>query len=77
MNPKYKPKNLFIEGYDYRVWSKNEKEWADKEESTDMEESTDKRNQLIKRNLYIYLKEGKGLKILTPNNLLTIYFQYY
>ena len=77
MNPKYKPKNLFIEGYDYRVWSKNEKEWTDKEESTVMEESTDKRNQLINRNLYIYLKEGKGLKILTPNNLLTIYFQYY
>ena len=41
LGDKYDPENLFLEGYDYSVWSENKEELADKEESTD-EESADK-----------------------------------
>ena len=59
MEHKYKPKKLFLKAYNYGFWFENEK-------STDKEES-------------IYLSnmpplqgdEGNGLKILTPNKLLT------
>ena len=30
------PKDLFLDGYDYSVWSENEKESTDKEESGDL-----------------------------------------
>ena len=38
---KYDPKDLFLDGYDYSMWSENEeeltdKEWTDKEESEDL-----------------------------------------
>ena len=32
----YDPKDLFLEGYDYSVWSENEKKLTDKEESKDL-----------------------------------------
>ena len=35
LSDKYNPKKLFVEGYDYSVWSKNNKESTDKEASTD------------------------------------------
>ena len=41
MDPKNDLKNLFIEGYNFSVWSKNEKESTDKKELTDKEESVD------------------------------------
>ena len=66
INGKCKPKNLFIKGYDYSEWSKNEEESTDKEESIDKEESVDLRDMLP-----LEVKEGKGLEILTPNKLLT------
>ena len=31
MNHKYKPKKLFIKGYNYSMWSKHEKESSDKQ----------------------------------------------
>ena len=49
MNCKYKPKKLFLEGYDYRVWPKNEEELTDKKESIDKEEYADKKESIDKR----------------------------
>ena len=40
MDPKYEPKEFYIEGYDYSVRSDN-KELTDQEESSDKEESVD------------------------------------
>ena len=42
MDPKLKPNKFFIKGYDYIIWSKNEKGTTDKKEMTDKEEPTDK-----------------------------------
>ena len=67
---KYDPANLFLETYNYDVWFENE-------------ESTDTARKSDKTNLYIYhqchhqrvmkkkVKEGKRLKILTLNKLLS------
>ena len=41
LGDKYDPKNLFLEGYDYLVWSENKEESTDKEETNDKEESVD------------------------------------
>ena len=41
LGDKYDPEKLFLEGYDYSVWSENKEESTDKEESTGKEESTD------------------------------------
>ena len=41
MNCKYKLKKVFLEGHDYRVWSKNGQKLADKEASTNKKESVD------------------------------------
>ena len=60
---KYDPKNLFIDAYDYGVWSENE------EESTDKEESEDFSPMPPLEDFEGEIKEGKGLKILTPNKL--------
>ena len=35
MEPKYDLKTLFLEGYDFNVWSENEDQLTDKEESVD------------------------------------------
>ena len=42
LNRKYKPKKLFIIGYDYSMWTKHEEESTDKEKPTDRKESIDK-----------------------------------
>ena len=81
-NHKYKPKKLFLKGYDYTVWPKNEEESTDKEElaneekSTDKEESANKKDSLDLCDILTLeddeeVKEGKGFTILTPNKLLT------
>ena len=36
LGDKYDPEKLFLEGYDYAVWSENKEEWTDKEESVDL-----------------------------------------
>ena len=36
LDSKYDPKDLFLDGYDYSVWSDNEEELTDKEESGDL-----------------------------------------
>ena len=62
MNRKYNPKTIFISNYDYSLWLENE-ELTDKEESSDVPPIS-----LLEGNEE--KKEGKGLKILTPNKLL-------
>ena len=53
----------FISWYDYSVWSKN-KESTDEEESVYLSDMPPLEGDEE-------VKEGKGLKILTPNKLLT------
>ena len=62
LDNKYEHKNLFVKGYDYSVWS---------EESTDKEESTVIPPMPPLEGDEKEVKEGKGLKVLTPNKLLT------
>ena len=70
MGDKYDPEKLFLEGYDYSMWSENKNESTDKEELTDKEESIDVCDMpTLEGDKEV--KEGKGLKILTPNKLLT------
>ena len=66
MQPKYDHDNLFLEIYSYDEWFENE-------------ESTDKRRESDREEFDMAplegdeeeVKEGKGLKLLTPNKLLT------
>ena len=79
MEHQYGPKKLFLETYDYGVWSENEKSSdttrkSDKEESSDTTKTDEKSTYLppmppLKGNEEV--KEGKGLKISTINKLLT------
>ena len=75
MDPKYKLEELFLEKYNYDSWTENE-ESSDttricgKEESSD-EKSTDLPPMPILEGDGEEVKEGKGLKLVTPNKLLT------
>ena len=69
MDRKYKPKKLSLDVHNYDDWSENE-EFTDKEESTDKEKSVDLSNMPPLEGDKKEVKEGKGLKILTPNKLL-------
>ena len=69
MESKYKPKKLFLETYNYDGWSENE-------ESTDIKEFLDLSDMPPLDGDEEEVKEGKGLKILTPKKLLTR-LQYY
>ena len=75
MNRKYEPEKLFLEAYNYNSWYEKEESTV-KEESTNDEESTDTEKSVdlsympsLEGNEQV--KEGKGLKRLTPNKLLT------
>ena len=70
MNPKYKLEKLFSKGYDYSMWSKNE-ESTNKKESIDKEECTEVTSMILLEGDEEKVKVGAGLKILTPNKLLT------
>ena len=78
MGDKYDPVKLFLEGYDYSKWSKNNEESIDKEESTDKEDSADKEECVDWSDMPSIegneeeVKEGKRIKILTLNKVLTI-----
>ena len=61
---KYNPNYLFLKTYNYDPWFKNE-------ESTDKEESISLSDMPPLEVDEEEVKEGKGLKILTPNKLLT------
>ena len=67
LGKKYDSKNLFLEGYDYSVWSE---EMPNKEETSDKEELTDIPPMLPVGDEE-KVKEGKGLQVLTSNKLLT------
>ena len=75
MNRKYEPEKLFLEAYNYNSWYEKEESTV-REESTNEEESTDTEKSVdlsympsLEGNEQV--KEGKGLKRLTPNKLLT------
>ena len=70
MDNKYEPKNLFLKGYDYSMWSE---ESTDKEKLTDKDESTDIPPMPPLDDDKEEVKEEKGLKVLTPNKLLTCF----
>ena len=63
-NGNYKPKNLFIKGYNYNEWLENV-ELSDKEESVDLSDMPPLEPDEEE------VREGKGLKTSTPNTLLT------
>ena len=69
-NRKYKPEKLFIERYDYSMWSKNEEESTDKEESIDKKESVELPDT-PQLEVDEEVKKVKRLTVLTPNKLLT------
>ena len=62
---KYDSNNLFLKTYNYDLWFKNE-------ELTDREESVDLSDMPALEGDEKEVKEEKGLKISTPNKLLTI-----
>ena len=63
MERKYKPKNLFLNAYNYDDWF-DIKELTDKEESADLSNMSPLEGDEE-------VKERKEIKILTPNKLLT------
>ena len=67
---KYDPINLFLETYNYHVWFENE-ESADMARKSDKKESVDLCDIPPLEGDEEEVTEGKGLKILTPNKLLT------
>ena len=68
---KYHAEKLFLEGYDCSVQWENKEESIGKEESTDKEESVDFSDMPPLEVDEEELRDRKGLKILTPNKLLT------
>ena len=64
MGDKYDPINLYLETYSYGGWYENE-------ELTDKKESVDLCDMPTLEGDEEEIKEGKGLKILTPNKLPT------
>ena len=66
---KYDPVNLFLETYNYEDWFKNE-ESADTTRKSDKDEPVDL-SDMPPLEGDEEVKEGKGLKILTLNKLLT------
>ena len=69
MKHKYEPKKLFLETYNYDVWFENQ-ESSDTKRKSDKEESVDL-SYMPSLEGDEEVKEGKGLKNLTPNKLLT------
>ena len=67
----YDPESLFLKVYDSSVRSESKEESTDKEESIKREESVDSSDVPSLDGDEEEVKEEKGLKILTPNKLLT------
>ena len=65
------PESLFLKGYNYSVHSENKEESTDKEQSTDKKESVDLSDMPLLEGDEEEVREGKGIKILTPNKLLS------
>ena len=61
---KYDTTNLFLNTYNYNLWFENE-------ELTDREKSVDLSDMPLIEGDKEEIKEGKGLKVLTPKRLLT------
>ena len=77
LSDKYNPKELFIEGYDYIVWSEYEEKSTDKEELIAEEESITTEELVDIPPMPPFkgdeeeVKEEQGLKFLTPSKLFT------
>ena len=71
MDPKYDRKKLFLKGYNYNVRPENEEESTDEKEVTDKEKCIDLSHKWSLEGDEGEVKGGNGLKILTPNKLLT------
>ena len=69
MNHEYEPEKLFLKAYNYNSWYESEESTV-KEESTDKEKSVDL-SDVPSLEDDEEVKQGKVLKILTPNKLLT------
>ena len=67
---KYGPINLFIETYNYDVWFENEESTDTTSRKSDKHKSADLSDMPPLEGAE-EIKEGKGLKILSPNKLLT------
>ena len=70
MEHKYDPTNLFLETYNYGPWFENE-EATDTTRKSDKEEFVDLSDMPLLEGHEEEVKEGNGLKILTPDKLLT------
>ena len=75
MNYEYEPEKLFLKAYNYNSWYESEESTV-KKESTDKDESTDKEKSVDLSDVPSLeddeeVKQGKVLKILTRNKLLT------
>ena len=64
MDDNYDPKRLSPKRYDYNVLSENKEESADKEKSVDLSDMPPPEGDEE-------VRKGKGIKILTPNKVLT------
>ena len=69
MNSKYKPKKSFIKGHNYNDSCENV-ELSNKKEAFDQEKSVDLSDMPPLEGNGEEVKEGKGLKVLTPKKLL-------
>ena len=69
LGDKYDPESLFLETYDYSVWSENKEEATDKEDSEDLSDMPPLEGDEEE------VRGGKvnvqGINIATPNKLLT------
>ena len=71
LNHKYKPMNLRLEDYDFKVW------FTEEEKSADTTLKGDGREEIFDIPIMPppegaeVVKEGTGIKILTPNKVLT------
>ena len=68
MEPKYDPDKLFLKPYDYDGWFTKE-ELDDGEKSVDLSDMPPLEGDEE-------VKEGKGVKVLTPNKFLTRLFNF-
>ena len=71
MGDKYDLEKLFLERHDYPMWPENKEKLTDQEELTDKKEWNAVPQMQPLEGYEEEVKEGKGLKILTPNKLST------
>ena len=71
MGNKYNPINSFLETYNYNWWFENGESYNTTSRKSDKEESIDLSHMSPQEGVEEEVKQGKELKTLTPNKLLT------